>query len=150
MTNKTSANIGGGLLIESDGRKLITDRGQVEPGFHDWIVWANHNHPNYSDLKSSVWIPEPVDQYDDLNTSTDLMHKSFNSFNQSMNNISLKKNGPSSDKFNISQPYGEKHPRLVSNISNPKNYSTLIATTKDLDGFNKESQSHWTISMSNN
>ena len=46
--------------------------------------------------------------------------------------------------------YGERRPRLVTNVKNPSFYSRILATTKFKDGYRDEEMVIWKIEKVDN
>ena len=49
------------------------------------------------------------------------------------------------DLFYIEMTYGERRPRLVTNVKNPSFFSRLLASTRIRDGYNDRDQAVWKL-----
>lgn len=47
--------------------------------------------------------------------------------------------------FYIEMTYGERRPRLVTNVKNPSFFSRLLASTRIRDGYSDKDQAVWKI-----
>ena len=96
------------IYTANSGKKLMTADNQVRQGSHQNIVQNRQDNGNWSDPNMISFTLVPSEEF------------------------SAKCN---TDKFFIEMTYGERRPRLVTNVKNPSFFSRLLATTRTRDGY---------------